>query len=119
MCEVGDNCLVIHDYNRPVNVYRSKNVCRSANTVDATVGYQDLHSGQKFILMINQAICINHLDNHLLCTHAVELTDTINTVHSLIILLQLSSVTSYFEVYLLSIAEYKNEDIPKIHLTAE
>ena len=37
----------------------------------------------------------------------------------LIIPLQLSSVTSYFDVYSLSIAEYGNEYVPKIHLIAE
>ena len=36
-------------------------------TVDAAVGYQDPQSEQKFILMINQAIFINTLENHLLC----------------------------------------------------
>ena len=67
-CVVGDNCLVIHDHNRPVNVYSydPKDGHRSAKTVDATVGYQDPQSGQKFILIRNKAICINCLDNHLL-----------------------------------------------------
>ena len=37
----------------------------------------------------------------------------------LIILLWLSSVTSYLNVYSLSAAEYEDEDIPKIHLTSE
>ena len=56
---VGDNCLVIHDHNRPVNMYNydPKDENRSAKTVDAAVGYQDLQNGQKFILMINQATC--------------------------------------------------------------
>ena len=40
---------------------------RYAKTVDATVEYQDVQSGQKFILMIIHAICINTLENHLLC----------------------------------------------------
>ena len=145
-CVVGDNCLVIHDHNRPVNVYSydPKDGHRSAKTVDAAVGYQDPQSGQKFILMINQAICIVGLHNHLLCpmlcslngvyisevpkflaespsktTHALELVDPFNTAHLIIILLQLSSVTSYFDVYSPSVREYENEDIPKIHLTAE
>ena len=48
-------------------------------------------------------------------THAIQLTDPFNTVHLLIFLLQLNGVTSYS----LSIAEYENEDIPKIYLTAE
>ena len=68
-CVVGDNYLVVHVHNRPVNVYsyNPKDGCRSAKTVDAKVDYQDLQSSQKFILMINQAICIDGLVNHLLC----------------------------------------------------
>ena len=146
MCVVGDNCLVMHDHNRPVNVY-SYNLTdghRSAKTVDAAVGYQDQQSGQKFPIMISQAICIDGLDNHLLCpmqhflngvhinevpkflaespsetTHTIALVDPFNAAHTLIITLQLSGVTSYFDVHSASMAEYKNENIPKIHLTAE
>jgi len=40
---------------------------RSAKTVDATVRYQEPQSGQKFILMIDEAIHIDGLVNHLLC----------------------------------------------------
>ena len=94
--------------------------------------------------MINQAICIDGLENHLLCpmqhclndvhinefpkylaesssvsTNAIEITGPFDAAHLLIIPLQLSSVTSCFDVYSPSVAEYKNEDIPKIHLTAE
>ena len=56
MCVVGNNSLVIHDHNRPVYVYSydTKDGHRSAKTVDATLGYQDPWSGQKFILVINQ-----------------------------------------------------------------
>ena len=50
-----------------VNSYNPKNGHRSAKTVDFSVDYQDPHSGQKLILMINQALCIYGLDNHLLC----------------------------------------------------
>ena len=51
MSVVGDNCLVIHNLNRPVNVssYDPKDGHRSAKIVDAAVGYQDPQSGQKFI----------------------------------------------------------------------
>ena len=52
-------------------------------------------------------------------THAVELTDHLDATHLLIILLQLSGVTSYFDVHSSSVAEYGNEDIPKIHLTVK
>ena len=92
-CVVGDNCLDIHDHNRPVNVYRS------LKAVDATVGYQGPQSGQKFILMMNQAICINGCKNHLP--------------------LQLSSLTSYFHVYAPNVAEDENKATPKTHLIVE
>ena len=52
-------------------------------------------------------------------THAIELVHTFHAAHPLIILLQLSRVTSYFDVYSPSITEYENDDIPKIQLTAE
>ena len=145
-CVVGDNYLVVHVHNRPVNVYsyNPKDGCRSAKTVDAKVDYQDLQSSQKFILMINQAICIDGLVNHLLCpmqyhlngvqinevpkilletpsetTHALELVNLFDAALLLIILLQLSGVTSYFDVSSPSITEYESEHIPKIHLTVE
>ena len=68
-CVVRDNCIVIHDHNRPVNIYNynPKDGHRSAKTGDAAVGYQDPQSGQKFISVINQTICIDGLENHLLC----------------------------------------------------
>ena len=94
--------------------------------------------------MINKAICINGLVNHLLClmqchlngvhisevpkflaenlsknTYAIELADLFDTAHLLIILLQLSRVTSYFDVLSPSVTGYENDDIPKIYLTAE
>ena len=51
-------------------------------------------------------------------THAIELPDPFDAAHLLIILLQLSSVTSYFDMYSWSIAEYAHEEIPKIRLIA-
>ena len=56
---VCDKCLVIHDHNRPVKVYSydPKDGHRSVKIVDSAVGNHDPQSGQKFILMINQAIC--------------------------------------------------------------
>ena len=76
-CVFGDKHLVIHDQNRPANVYNydPKDGHTSAKTVDSMVGYQDLQSGQKFILMINQAVCIKGLDNHRLCPMQCCLND--------------------------------------------
>ena len=42
-----------------------------------------------------------------------------DAIQLLIIPLQFSSVTSYFDAYSSSIEEYENEDIQKIHLTAK
>ena len=92
---------------------------RSAKTVDATVDYRDPHDGQKYILMINQAVQINIPENHLLCimqchlnvvhisevpkfladrptvtTCAVPLLETFDSTHALIIPLQPSNVIS-------------------------
>ena len=125
MCVVGDNCLGVHDYNRPVNVYsyNPEDGHKSARTVNAAVGYQATQSGWRFILIINQAIHTDGLVNHLLCpmqchlnsmhvnkipkflaenpsetTHTIELFDPFDVAHPLIILLQLSMVTSYSKV---------------------
>ena len=51
--------------------------------------------------------------------HAIELVHPFHATNPLIILLKLSSITSYFDVYSPIIAEYEDEEIPKIHLTAE
>ena len=51
-------------------------------------------------------------------THALELTDFFDAAYLLIIPLQLSGGSSYFDVHSLSRAKYENDDIPKIHLTA-
>ena len=52
-------------------------------------------------------------------THTTKVTDPFNAARLLIFPLQLSGVTSYFNVYSPSIPEYENEDILKIHLNAE
>ena len=42
-CLVGDNCLFVHDHDRPVNVYSydPRDDHRIAKTVDDVVEYQD------------------------------------------------------------------------------
>ena len=94
--------------------------------------------------MINYAICIDGLGNHLLCpmqchlngvqfiefpkvlaenhsktTNAIELVNPFSAAHPLIIPLQSSGVASYFDAYSPSVAEYENDVISKIHLTVE
>ena len=50
-------------------------------------------------------------------THAIKLVNPFNKTHLSIITLKLSRVSSYFDVYFLSVAEYEDKDIPKIYLT--
>ena len=52
-------------------------------------------------------------------THVIKLVDPFNAAHPLVIPLQWSGETSYFDVYSLSVAEYENEDIPQTHINAE
>ena len=65
-CVVGDHCLVVHDNNRPMNVFGynpkvgSKHVC----TVNATVNYTEPKTGCIVILLINKAIEMKGLDHH-------------------------------------------------------
>ena len=58
-------------------------------------------------------------ESHRVIIHAMQLIDPFDAAHLLIIPLQLSRVTSYFDVYTPSIAKYENQEIFKIHLTAE
>ena len=50
-CVVGDNCLVIHDYNRTNSVYSYdlKDSHRSAITVDATVDHKHQQSTEDYL----------------------------------------------------------------------
>ena len=132
---VGDNYFIGYNCNRPVNVYSydAKDGQRSAKTLH--VRYQDLQSDQKFIYgLINHLLCsmqcclngvhISEVPKFLAeapseTTHATELAHPFDAAQLLTILLQLSGVTSYFDIYSPSIAEYESDDIPKIHLTAE
>ena len=69
-CIVGDNCSIIYDHKRPMNIYcydskaRSKQAC----IVTATVAYDKSKMNHDFILLINQAIEFKSLDHHLLCS---------------------------------------------------
>ena len=69
-------------------------------------------------------MCINEVPKFLAgspseTSHSIQQIDPHNVVHLLRILLHLYSVTSYFDAFLPSIVEYKNKEIPTIHLTAE
>jgi len=125
-CCVSELCaLIIHDHERPVTVVGYDNgQGRTLRTVDAVVGYTDPSTGDKWWLVINQALLVPGMLNPLLCTNqlrandirvndepkhlvlnptkyhhaiAVETPDGNEQVEELVIPLQLSGVFSYFE----------------------
>ena len=144
---VGKEALIIHDYGQPVSVnsYDKEDGCKEYRTVTAAVAYNHPQSSQVYMLVINQAIEIPHLQNHLLCpmqcrlngvhiselpkfltedpdemTHSLQGLDPFNDDSPLFIPLSLSGVTSYFPVRKPTIEKWENEAAyPHIDLTAE
>ena len=93
--------------------------------------------------MINQAIYVPEVEHFLRCplqcrineveiikvlkllttnpttlSHSIRIADPINAVHLYTMLLQLEGVVSYFEYSLPTSAEFKDEAIPHLELTA-
>ncbi len=141
-CAVGSNCLVVHDYDRPINVsgYNpSGPVAKDLKTVSAALAYDDPVSGETVILMVHQAIHIPDIAHNLLSTMQLRLNDvTVNDVprfltdtvtdltHSLVIPtdatdaayvipLSLRGITSTFPTRRPTTTEY--ETLPHITLT--
>ena len=67
-CVLGRDCLVILDYDRPVQVvgYDPALGMKTYRTISGVVAHDDPATGEIFHLVINQAIYIPHLDHHLL-----------------------------------------------------
>lgn len=67
---VGKDCLVIHDIERPVCVYGydQKDGSKDYHTVTSVVAYDHSQTGQTYMLVVNQAIEVPHLQHHLLCS---------------------------------------------------
>ena len=67
-CVVGDNALIVHDFDRPVSVtgYNQKVSHEDARTVTAAAAY-DNSLGETIVLVIHQAIHIPRLQHNLLC----------------------------------------------------
>ena len=63
-CVVGKHCLVIRDWDRPVDVYgwNPKDGKRVCQTVTAVVSYVRPDNGQLVNLVIHQAIHCPHLE---------------------------------------------------------
>jgi hypothetical protein len=141
-CAVGNNALIVHDYDRPINVsgYNpSGPIAKDLKTVSAALAYDDPVSGETLILMIHQAIAIPDIYHNLLSPMQLRLNDVVvNEVprfltehlsehtHSLIvpiddsptpyvIPLSLRGVTSTFPTRKPTVAEY--ESLPHLTLT--
>ena len=67
-CVIGEDCLILNDYERPVTVYGYDRPlgAQSFCTVSAVLGYIDPKSGQTYHLVIHQAIEIHHVQHILL-----------------------------------------------------
>ena len=79
-CAVGSNVLVVHDYDRPLNVtgYDPNGpVASNLRTVSAALAYDDAITGETTILIIHQAIHIPDLQHNLLSTMQLRLNDVI------------------------------------------
>jgi hypothetical protein len=78
-CAVGRNALLVHDYERPINVtgYNpTGQVALNLCIVPAALAYYDnAMTGQTVILVVNQAIYIPDLNHNLLGTMQLRLND--------------------------------------------
>lgn len=77
-CVVGKHALILSDCERPVNVtgYDSEGtVAEGLRTVNAAIAYDDPTTGETKIIIVNQAIEIPHLVNHLLCPMQLRMND--------------------------------------------
>lgn len=142
-CAVGHNSLIVHDYDRPINVsgYNPTGpIAKDLRTVSAALAYDDPHSGETVILMIHQAIFIPELSHNLLAPMQVRINDVIinetprfltdrpdefthsilipdeNTDRPYVIPLTLQGVTSTFPTRKPTTEEYEN--LPHLCLTS-
>jgi hypothetical protein len=79
-CAIGSNSLVIHDFDRPINVTGfdpNGPVHNNLRTVSAAIAYDDALTGESVILVVHQAIYIPNLDHNLLSTMQLRLNDVI------------------------------------------
>ena len=70
-CVIGQHALIVHGFNRPVNVLGydpSKGIMTpNCRTVSEAVAYDCPIIGEVFIIEFRQAIFIDHLHNNILC----------------------------------------------------
>ena len=134
-CVVGKQCLVFHDFDRPVNVSgfdTSLGTVKNRSVVSAALAYDDPETGEVIMLVVHQAIHIPTMDHNLLCpmqlrmsdvavdecpkflhsaptdeTHAIRFPGTIGD-SGYLIPFNLHGVTSYFPTRRPTMDEWKN-----------
>ena len=145
-CVLGQDALIILDYDRPVSVYGYDSAlgAKTYKTVSGVVAYDDPISGEVYHLVINQAIHIPHLDHHLLCpmqcrvndvtiselpkflataptdqTHALTIKDPDNLTQTITLRLALRGVISLLTVRKPTIDDWNSGEIRRLALTSE
>lgn len=144
---LGKSCLLIQDFDRTVSVsgWDATTGAKDCPTVTGVVAYDHPHTGQTYMLIFHQAIYLETMENHLICpmqcrvagvtihdcpkifvtnptdqSHAIVIdADPYTPEDKLIIPLQLQGVSSVFPVRTPSRAEFDDDDIPRIVMTAE
>ena len=73
-CCVGESALIIRDYNRPVTVlgYDPALGAKQYNTVSAVLGFRHPVTGQRYHLVVHQAIHIPPLGSPFALSHAMS-----------------------------------------------
>ena len=145
---LGKSCLLIQDFNRKVSIsgWDATTGAKDCPTVTGVVAYDNLYTCQMHMLIFHQAIYLETMENHLICpmqcrvagvtihdcpkifvtnptdqSHAIVIDADPYTPEDkkLIIPLQLQGVSSVFPIRTPSHAEFDDEDIPRIVMTAE
>ena len=144
---LGKSCLLIQDFDRTVSVsgWDTTTGARDCPTVTGVVAYDHPYTGQTYMLVFHQAIYLESMENHLVCpmqcrvagvtihdcpklfvkdpteeSHAIVIdADPYQPEEKLIIPLQLQGVSSVFQVRTPSWAEFEDDDIPRIEMTAQ
>jgi hypothetical protein len=77
-CAVGRNSLLVHDYDRPINVSGfnpSGPVSKNLRQVTAALAYDNPLTGETTILLVYQGIYVPELEHNMLSTMQVRLND--------------------------------------------
>ncbi len=145
-CVLGRDALILLDYDRPVIVegYDPSLGTKTYATISGVLAYDDPLTGEIYLIMINQAIHIPHLDHHLLCpmqcqvndvtvnempkflahdptdhTHALTVKDPHNPAQTVILPLALQGVISLLNVRAPTLDEWNSDAFTRLSLTSE